>query len=142
MTVEFTKRNEAAEDAAALSTVNSAPNAEGRRAGTRARIPPVWVTESIARWRRLIADRERMAATVRVSLWREAPASIADLAAYAKGASWAGDDSPFLTAVGRLYAIGIGIPASVLLYALAWILQRPMRLLFALFVIAVIWLAS
>ncbi|GAA1707627.1 hypothetical protein [Fodinicola feengrottensis] len=142
MSVEFTKRDEAAEDAAALSAVDSAPNAEPRRAGTRARIPPVWITERIARWRALIADRERMAATVQVSLWREAPASIADLAGYAKAAPWAGDDSPVLAALGRLYAIGIGIPASVLLYALAWVLQRPMRLLFGLFVIAVVWLAS
>jgi hypothetical protein len=137
--VNITKRDEAAEKAAALSKAEKAPNAEPH-VRARARILLSRLTERIEHWRKLVSDREAAARQVRTSIWAEAPASIADLVAYAKSAVWAGNDAPVLTALGRLYAYVVAIPSSLTLYAVAWLMQRPIRLAFAIFVVGLVWL--
>ena len=66
---------------------------------------------------------------VRSSLWSQAPASVADIAAYTRAGAWApGDQAPIVEAAGKAYGWCVAIPVTVTLYSLAWLLQRPGRL--------------
>lgn len=68
----------------------------------------------------------------------EHPASTFDLLAYAKDAPMAGG-VPALRILQRLHAFLIGIPASWALYALAWLLQRPLRSVCFLIFAVIVW---
>lgn len=68
----------------------------------------------------------------------EHPASTYDLLAYAKDAPMAGG-VPALRVLQRLHALLIGIPASWALYALAWLLQRPLRSACFLIFAVIVW---
>ncbi|MCW2900889.1 MAG: hypothetical protein JWO67_3154 [Streptosporangiaceae bacterium] len=68
----------------------------------------------------------------------EHPASTYDLLAYAKRAPMAGG-VPALRGLQRVHCFLVAIPASWSLYALAWILQRPLRSVCFLIFVVIMW---
>jgi len=82
----------------------------------------------------------RGARSAEQSLWGTPPASLADLKSYIHSAAWVPGDELVLEAIGRAYGYLIAIPASVALYAVAWIMQRPGRFLLACLVALLVWL--
>lgn len=68
----------------------------------------------------------------------EHPASTYDLLAYAKRAPMAGG-VPFLRGVQRVHCFLVALPASWFLYALAWLMQRPLRSLCFLVFVVIVW---
>lgn len=67
--------------------------------------------------------------------WSASPASVADLLAYTRSGAWVpGERALVLEAAGKAYGYLVAVPTSVALYAVAWLLQRPARLLLAVVV--------
>ena len=61
-------------------------------------------------------------------VWTQPPASLKDLATYAKEAPWAARTGPIRVA-GRVWCWLVAVPVSTLAYYLAWLCQRPSRLI-------------
>lgn len=115
----------------------------GTRAGTRTRETVERLTATLvlllgqaraglaAWWSHDKTAAERAAPDpLRSSLWSQAPASPADVLAYTRSGAWVpGDRAAVLEAAGKVYGYGIALPATLGLYAAAWTLQRPTRLL-------------
>ncbi len=74
------------------------------------------------------------------SPWTEWPVSLADLHAHVThpDATWHGD-VPAVQAAGLAYHYAIALPITVVLYAVAWVLQRPARLLAAILIGLLVW---
>lgn len=68
----------------------------------------------------------------------EHPASTYDLLAYAKRAPMAGG-APFFRGLQRAHCFLVAIPASWFLYALAWLLQRPLRSICFVIFAVIVW---
>lgn len=69
--------------------------------------------------------------------WSEGISSPAELIAYTRDGEWVpGEQAPWLERAGKAYGYGIALPATLLLLALAWVVQRPSR--FALALVAVV----
>lgn len=66
--------------------------------------------------------------------------SLADLHAHVThpDAPWHGD-VPAVQAAGLVYHYVIALPVTVVLYAVAWVLQRPARLLAAILIGLLVW---
>lgn len=61
------------------------------------------------------------------------PASVAEVVAYTRDGEWVpGEMHPALETAGRIYGYGVAVPVTCAAYALAWLVQRPTRLLIAL----------
>jgi hypothetical protein len=74
------------------------------------------------------------------SVWNEAPASPAGLVRYARDGAWCRDTRGFIRVTGRVYHTVVAIPACLVLYILALIVQRPGRLTAALLLSLIVWL--
>lgn len=73
-------------------------------------------------------------------LWTAQPPSLADLAAYTRAGAWVpGERAPLLEALGKVYGYVIAIGSSVVLYTLAWVIQRPTRLTLTLVLTGLGW---
>lgn len=118
-------------------------NAQTVRAGARtARSVAQTVTVRVLTWLRAAWagitrwwSHEKTAAEkaapdpLRSSLWSQAPASPAEVLAYTRSGAWApGDRAAPIELAGKAYGYGVALPATVMLYAAAWTLQRPTRL--------------
>ncbi|MFC5992920.1 hypothetical protein ACFQE5_01695 [Pseudonocardia hispaniensis] len=74
------------------------------------------------------------------STWNQAPPSLAALASYTAAGEWVpGEQAPVLEFMGKVYGYGVAIPVSIALYAVAWVLQRPSRLLLFAVLALVLW---
>jgi CHASE2 domain-containing sensor protein len=64
----------------------------------------------------------------------EPPASITELLAYLRAAAWVPslEEHPLLVAAGRAYGYVVAVPGSLVLYGMAWLIQRPARLALAI----------
>lgn len=107
-------------DAAVETAPRTAVSEEGGSGGsTRARAREAAPT--IAHWWKIaIGDAP--------SLWSEAPATPAEMVRYAKDGEWCAHDSTVWRFLGRAYSALVAIPSCVVLYLLAWCVQRPGRL--------------
>ncbi|MGH3321329.1 MAG: hypothetical protein ACRDN9_14355 [Streptosporangiaceae bacterium] len=76
------------------------------------------------------------------SIWAASPASPVELRAYIHSSAWVPGDAPILELAGRVYGYVVALPASLALYAAAWLLQRPGRFLLAAVVGLVVWLTA
>lgn len=130
-------------EAVPLLDASPKPNAQ-RRSGARAMVAARAVTQRARNaLRRRLADRKAPTARQPAELWSLAPPSVADLAAYTRSGHWVpGERAPVLEAIGKAYGYLVAIPVSAALYALAWVLQRPARLLLAVLLLFVLWLAA
>lgn len=74
------------------------------------------------------------------SPWTEWPVSLADLHAHVTHpeATWHGD-VPAVEAAGLAYHYLIALPVTAVLYAAAWVLQRPARLLALILIGLLVW---
>jgi hypothetical protein len=74
-------------------------------------------------------------------IYRGHPASIQELVAYTRDGDWVpGDQHQVLEALGRAYGYLIAIPVSFLLYGACWALQRPLRFVTAISLVAALYL--
>lgn len=69
--------------------------------------------------------------------WKYRPASLAAMSRYAHRGAWTRDDGP-LRFLGVWYFRLVAIPAAFVTHYLAWLTQRPSRLVTALVVYAVV----
>lgn len=111
-------------DTAAETALRSAESEEGGVGGSytrnaRARIPH-WRVTADRVWSVAVGDLP--------SVWSEAPATPAELVRYARDGEWCAPDSTRLRGAGQAYSWAVAIPASVLAYVAAWVVQRPGRL--------------
>lgn len=93
-----------------------------------------------------ITDRDRWSAAaqrlVEVRPYTDRPASIRDVVAYTRAGGWVPGEHPWwVEAPGHVYGWVVAVPVTVGLYAVAWVLQRPSRLLVFLLVAGLLWLA-
>jgi hypothetical protein len=118
----------------------SSANAEAAHARLRATLP---VTERVKRLLPTRTSRSPAPRATRSSIWSESPASIADLVAYTAAGDWVlGEKAPVLEFLGKAYGYLVAVPVSVVLYAVAWLLQRPGRFALAWLVALVVWLGA
>lgn len=76
----------------------------------------------------------------RKSLYADAPASVADIVTYTRSGSWMpGQAAPVLEALGKAYGYAVAVPASLALYTVAWLVQRPARLGLAVVIGSILW---
>ncbi len=106
----------------------------GRLGRIPLRIPLVALGSWLAGlWRRLAS----------CSPYADRPASIRDVVDYTRAGGWVPGEHPlWVEAPGYLYGALVAVPVTVALYAVAWVLQRPSRLILACFVawlLAVAW---
>lgn len=77
------------------------------------------------------------------SPYADRPASIRDVVDYTRQGGWVPGEHPWwVEAPGYAYGALVAIPVTVALYAIAWVLQRPSRLILACLVallLAVAW---
>lgn len=147
------------EEAVPLPAASVDPDAQGR-ARARARLTATLREggAQVVRSARLASRRLRRRATRRRAalvatrrprrparvrrpseLWSTPPTSVADLLAYTRSGAWVpGERAPVLEAAGKAYGYLVAVPVSVLLYAVAWLLQRPGRLLLGAVVVVIV----
>jgi hypothetical protein len=70
-------------------------------------------------------------------IWSKDRPSLSQVWAYAARGEWTGPDGAPRRA-GQLYALGVALPAAVVAYALAWVFERPARLIAAAVLVAVL----
>lgn len=159
-----TQRNGAPESAVNVQRAGRPSNAETRRASgvqARARAAANLITERGRKLRETAARAASADTTSRASVmaprpsrsargkprdrgygtpWTEWPTSLADLHTHIThpDATWHGD-VPAIRAAGLAYHYLIALPVTAVLYAAAWILQRPARLLATLLVGLLVW---
>lgn len=75
------------------------------------------------------------------SPWSAAQPPLADLVRYAHEAPWCAEEATGWRKAGRFYQWTISIPVSLVCYLLAWLVQRPARLLLAAVLAGLITLA-
>ena len=69
------------------------------------------------------------------SPYADRPASIRDVVDYTRAGGWVPGEHPWwVEAPGYVYGALIAVPATVGLYVVAWVLQRPSRLVLTCFV--------
>jgi hypothetical protein len=144
MTTDLTARDEASEEAVPRRAPESVPNAQTRRARTRARSGASRLTES---GRELARHWWHLARATWDGLWENSiteqhPASIAALRGYVHSAAWVPGDVPVLELLGRIYGYTVALPVSAVLYALAWLLQRPGRAVLTAIVVVIVWFTA
>ena len=129
--------SEGVEEAALLPDASSdAPNVQATRARTRTRIAAESVTKRVRAAGEVVARDVR-----RVPVFRAAPPAVIELIGYTRAGDWVpGDQAPFLEFLGKAYGWLIAVPISLVLYSVAWLLQRPARLTLAVFIAAIVWL--
>lgn len=117
------------------------------RAGARARLAAV--AERFRRLRVALVNRRAARArwrardVQRLTPFRSPPVSIAELAAYIRSGGWVpGECAPVLEAAGKAYGWLIAIPVSVVLYVVAWLVQRPSRSALTAAVAGFLWLTQ
>ncbi len=90
-------------------------------------------TVLIAWWnaRRAPTTAEESAPRVRrSSIWSQSPPSVDDVVAYTRSGAWVpGDQHPLLENAGKAYGYVVAVPVTVSAYAVAFVFQRPVRLL-------------
>lgn len=144
MTTDVTVREEAAQEAVPHVAPKGDPNAQARRARTRARLSVARLT---VRSGELARHWWAMAKKTWDGFWEnplteQHPASIAALHGYIHSAAWVPGDVPVFGALGRIYGYFIALPVSAVLYALAWLVQRPGRALLTAVVVAIVWFTA
>lgn len=76
------------------------------------------------------------------SPYADRPASIRDVVDYTRAGGWVPGDHPFWVELpGYIYGWLVAVPATVVLYGVAWVLQRPSRLALAVFTVVLLWWA-
>lgn len=138
-----TQSDEAAEKAVPDLVLIKGANAEAS-AHTRARPSVARLTDGSAA---LARHWGRLAKQTWDCLWENSvteqhPASIAALRGYIHSAAWVPGDVPLLEFLGRAYGYLIALPVSAVLYALAWLVQRPGRAVLATLVAVIVWLTG
>lgn len=74
--------------------------------------------------------------------YTDRPASIRDVVVYTRSGGWVPGEHPWwVEAPGHAYGWLVAVPVTVGLYSVAWILQRPSRLLLFVLVAGLLWLA-
>lgn len=144
MTTDVTQRNEALEEAMPPGALDRDADAQTRPARTRVKTGVAGLT---ARSRELARHWWGLAKKTWDGFWENSlteqhPASIAALRGYIHSAAWVPGEVPVLEALGRLYGYTVALPASAVLYALAWLLQRPGRALLTTVVVTVVWFTA
>lgn len=143
MTSQTTERDEAKGSAVPHSRAGVDSDAE---ACVRAR-----AKSSVPRLTRRSCELARHWATLAKRTWdgiwensvtEQHPASIAALRGYIHSAAWVPGDVPLLELLGRLYGYLVALPVSAVLYALAWLLQRPGRALLTAIVVVIVWFTA
>jgi hypothetical protein len=114
------------------------PNAQAAR--VRARAGLTRVAQCAGELTTAAVGDLRKARATEQSLWSTPPASLGELRSYIHSAAWVPGDEVLLEVAGRAYGYLIAILVSLLLYAAAWILQRPGRFLLACVVGFIVWL--
>lgn len=78
----------------------------------------------------------------RVPVFREPPPAVAEVVAYTRSGDWVpGEQADWLEFLGKAYGWLVAVPVSLGLYSVAWLIQRPARLLFTCLVAGLVWLA-
>jgi len=130
----------------ATSSATSPDSSKGNsntqpRVLARARIAAQAIT---ARVQALFAGSAKNLATRdvrRVSPFHAPPPSLDELLRYTKSGAWVpGEQSAWLEGLGKAYGYGVSLPTSAVLYSIAWLLQRPSRLVLAIAVVGIVWL--
>lgn len=71
------------------------------------------------------------------------PASIREVVEYTRAGGWVPGENPWwVEAPGYVYGWLVAVPVTVALYAVSWVLQRPTRLLMAVFIAGLLWWAG
>ncbi|WP_028930568.1 hypothetical protein [Pseudonocardia asaccharolytica] len=74
------------------------------------------------------------------TLWRDGPASPADVVAYTRSGAWIpGEQAPILEFLGKAYGWLLALPVTVAGAAALWVLQRPSRLGLVAVLALVLW---
>lgn len=144
MTTDVTARDEALEEAVPPAASDCSADAQPRPARTRVMSSVSGLT---GRSRELGRHWWALAKRTWDGFWENSvteqhPASIAALRGYIHSAAWVPGDVPLLEALGRLYGYAVALPASAVLYTLAWLLQRPGRALLSAVVVTVVWFTA
>ncbi len=74
------------------------------------------------------------------AVWKDAPASLAELATYARAGAWTAQQAGFVRNLGIWWCRLVAIPATVACRYLEWFAQRPGRTLTVIALIALFWL--
>lgn len=80
--------------------------------------------------------------SVKAAVYEARPVSLADVVAYTQEGGWVPGDQPeALEIAGRIYGYLVAVPVTAAAYALAWLVQHPLRLVIALVIGVVLWVA-
>lgn len=126
-----------ANDEAILPVASSIDSNVQRRVPARVRVAAKAVTQRVSAAGTAVSRDIR-----RIPVFRDPPPAVAELVAYTRSGDWVpGERSEWLEFFGRAYGWLVAVPVSLGLYSVAWLLQRPMRVLFTCLVISLVWLA-
>lgn len=76
------------------------------------------------------------------SVWSEPPTAPSALVRYARDGEWCAPEAVGWRRVGQAYCVLVAIPASVVAYLLAWLVQRPGRVFAAGLLALIVWLVT
>lgn len=139
-----TERDEALAREVPDALPTKASNAEARPARTRAKKSLVAVTHRCVEMARhwVALGRKTWDGMWETPLAEQHPASPRELRGYIHSAAWVPGDVPLLEGLGRIYGYLVALPASLSLYTLAWLLQRPGRALVTAIVTVIVWFTA
>lgn len=129
----MTRSDPAEEAAPPLYALRDGPNAQ-TRAHARARRVLAALTQRYRAVFRVPAPYPGRPRADSVAALAEPPASITELLTYLRAAAWvpSPEEHPLLVAAGRAYGYVVAVPGSLVLYGMAWLIQRPARLALAI----------